>query len=254
LQETGEGTAARMRCQSVSTRASVESYYTQHTDEFGELEKLENLESAEGAVLRQGVLQVRTQDGECSDDGHLASAIGPSRITGNGASPMHRPLGDGLRDLAAQLESMHSGVLSLARTAAEERGPWARYDNLDKVDYASGIDIEAMVCNTEQDLRAVQRRVEEKGYDGFAVVKGMACLKKCGKPLTLDDLQPAEHRNSFWIYTPALAKAEAEAATKIQARFRGQKARASARRKAELPGFQTGIYVLSDDVDVHEVH
>jgi len=203
----------------------------------------------QGSDVRRCLRQAQTQpapqmapaEGSCTDDGHPQVARARSRSTGDliHATRSH---------LAAQLECLASEVLTLARTSrVEERGPWSCYDNVDKVDYASGVDVEAMVCNTPEELRAVQRRVEEMGYSGFAVVKGMACLKKFGKQLGLGDLEPIEHKNSFWIYNPALATAEVAAATKIQKCFRGKRSRETVRKLAEATGFPSGVYVLSDE-------
>lgn len=223
-------------------------------------------------MLMQGIPEVApaaSAEGDCH----------PScNKTGDPDGTVGLPLGDGLRDIAAQLDSqvhslsrahslgdelqditaqLDSQVHSLSRTSmteerksatdesqchprpnkkhpspsprpppscriaknqivrtssvAEESGPaWSKFTNCDFVDYAAGVDVEGMDCRTEQELVAVKQRVEEMGYAGFAVVKGMASLKLVGKQLTSSDLKPTEHNNSFWIYNLNLRAAEAE--------------------------------------------
>mmetsp|Transcript_93474 Transcript_93474/g.237955 ORF Transcript_93474/g.237955 Transcript_93474/m.237955 type:complete len:93 (+) Transcript_93474:389-667(+) len=62
-----------------------------------------------------------------------------------------------------------------------------------------------MLCGTEAEVELVQlqKRAEEMGYDGFAVVKGMACLKQDLGQLDPAVLEPIKRKCTFRLYSPA---------------------------------------------------
>jgi len=110
-------------------------------------------------------------------------------------------------------EAAATGSSASLPQPVESQGAWACYENVDVIDYAGDIDVDAMDCSSPWQLAAVKLRVEQTGCSGFAVVKGIACLKRTKEELTPACLRPAEHRNTFWLYSPSQRQDVAEEPT-----------------------------------------
>jgi len=94
---------------------------------------------------------------------------------------------------------------------SNSKDSWTAYEGMDYE--APGIDVDAMECNSPEDVEAVKRWALENGCTAFTVCKNMAMIKKPGRPLTAADLRRSDgSRNVFWLYSGSI-RAPAGAAT-----------------------------------------